>query len=483
MEGLFSTRETATAIWAIGLLILGVTKKDFRSSLAGVSRAFVQPYILTIFGLMTAYVVFIVFLLHKAGLWNARQLKDTILWAAFIGGAAMLRLTAIARDSSYFIQTVKDNLKLIVFIEFIVSVFVFSLPIELIIVPLATIVAVMLVFTERDEKLNPLGKLLNGLTTCFGAWLLIHAIYELSKNFSEFSNRQTLADFSLTPLLTICFFPFLFVMSRFEHRALLLLRLKQALKDPRLRSHAYGKAVLRFKFGVSALDRWALSLFSRSINNEVDVDRSIDRILAMLSVERNPPSVPPIKGWSPYAAKEFLKKEGFKTGYYTSPDDKEWYASASQDVEKRSLDTIEYVVEGTREAATRLKLILNAYDAEPAQASFERFLKVFKALYEAALQEKLEVRFFEELEKPTYPWVIGSRAISMRKEVCNIELDVNLRFLLRELTQATRLFRGDSCRVAAVVWRRAARIDGIQTSLLTHTRSSEQPFKAIAIAE
>lgn len=413
MENIFSNRELAFALWSITLLIWGATKDWFRSSLVKIGRASLQPQVVTVFAGMATYVVLMVLALHRAGLWEPRQLKDTILWALFVAAASLFRLTEVARDSSYFLDTIKDNLKLIVFIEFIVGVFVFSLPVELLLVPLMTLLALLLVVSERDQKLSQLTKVLNSITIIVGAWLVIHAIYSIAANFRAFSSPITLADFAVTPILTLCFIPFLFVAARFSHQQLLTTKLRQAIKQDTLRQYAYRKAMLRFRFRVALLDRWAISLFSRTIEDQRDVDLSIDRILKMKSIERDPPLVPAPKGWSPYAAKDFLKSEGFKTGYYTTLDDKEWYAySPAKDVTQGSLSTISYCVEGDASVATVLKLELSVYQAETPSADLAKFTSSCKALYEAAMQSAPP----EDLELTQGRWVVGNREIRIQKK-------------------------------------------------------------------
>jgi hypothetical protein len=415
MGEILNNREIAMGLWLGGLLTWGATKSWFRTSLGGVVRAFFQRQILTMFSVMVGYIVLVVMTLNHFGLWEARQTKDTIIWAVVVGGASMFRLMSIARDSSFFIETIKDNLKLVVFIEFVVSVFVFSLPIELVIVPLFTFLALLLVFSERDPKHRIVTSILNGIMIVAGAGLLIHAVYKMAADFREFSTLETLADFSLTPVLTICFIPFLFVAARYAHHQNFLIRLSQAIKDARLRRYAYRMAMLRFRFDVSSLDRWSTCLFSRSINNRKDVGQSIDRILAMRRAEKAPRPVSFADGWSPYAAKDFLKSEGFEARYYSSHDDRDWYASSTQQFEGASLNSMEYSVEGMRDVAKKLQLELTVYGEEVPQSEFHRFLKAFKTLYETAMQAELGNQF-GALENGEQYWAVGNRSISFHKE-------------------------------------------------------------------
>lgn len=413
MHDAFSNREIAIGIWSAVIFLWAISKSGIRSSLFNVLRAFFQPQILAILTLMSIYIVLMVFTLHRAHLWEFRQLKDTILWALFVAAASMFGLDKIARSSAYFVDTMKDSLRLIVFIEFVVSMFVFSLAAELVIVPIVTMLGLLHLLAERDKKLIQVAKLLNWIIVAGGAFVVLHAAYSIAADLAGFANFRTFADLSITPVLTLCFFPFLFFSARFSRQQLVAGKLRQTIKDDRLRRYAYVKSLLRFRFRVSSLDRWAMSLFTRSIADRSDIDLSISRICQMESTERDPPFVPYVDGWSPHTAREFLTNEGLKPGFYNTVDDIEWYASSPPiSTSKDSLSTILYSLEGNARAATRLFLELSAYETQAPPADMATFLAACNALYEAAMEHGPPL----EVEQVKNKWVIENREIRIQKE-------------------------------------------------------------------
>ena len=119
----------------------------------------------------------------------------------------------------------------------------------------------------------------------------------------------------------------------------------------------------------------------------------------MVSTERNPPKVDKLDGWSPYEAKDFLIKEGIKTGYYhpESCIKINWFcASDSFELGGGFIkNKIDYYVEGDSNFAKSLKLILHIKAIEYANSAHNKFLSLVKVLMNKALGIGLPV----ELEK------------------------------------------------------------------------------------
>lgn len=78
-DGIFNNREIAIGIWAVVALGAGLSNRGMRSSMNVVVRAFLQPAILRVYVAMIAYVALTVAGLRTVGLWEPRQLKDTII--------------------------------------------------------------------------------------------------------------------------------------------------------------------------------------------------------------------------------------------------------------------------------------------------------------------------------------------------------------------------------------------------------------------
>lgn len=124
---IFNTREIAAGIWLGILIVLALALPGVRKSLSNVVKAFFKRAILVPLGLMMAYIIGIIYGLHELGLWELEQLKTTVMWVFTVGMFTFFRINKIADDPHYFSTALKDNFKIILVLEFIVTFYTFSL--------------------------------------------------------------------------------------------------------------------------------------------------------------------------------------------------------------------------------------------------------------------------------------------------------------------------------------------------------------------
>ena len=130
-----SNREIASLVWlAIGLTWASTHVNIFKL-VAPILRVTFRRAILSIIAVMTTYVACVVWLLSQAGLWNATQLKETIIWAIAVGLVAIM--DAVRDDDPYRVigRFLKDAIAVTIFVEFLVGLSSFNLAIELLLVP------------------------------------------------------------------------------------------------------------------------------------------------------------------------------------------------------------------------------------------------------------------------------------------------------------------------------------------------------------
>jgi len=107
-QGLFNSREVATGIWLGVLLVLILSKADFRKSLWGVVRAFCVRRILVSVLVMALYVVATVRLLSAVGLWESSLLKDTIVWFCVVAMSMMVRFVTSEESENIFAKVLVE---------------------------------------------------------------------------------------------------------------------------------------------------------------------------------------------------------------------------------------------------------------------------------------------------------------------------------------------------------------------------------------
>lgn len=384
-------------IWSTLLMIWALTNQSIRDGLPALIRtAFTKP-LTTVYATMALYVIVVVYGMNWAGLWEVSQLKPTMIWAFSIALLSTLRAHKITDDPDYFKRAVRDNINLVVVLEFILGFYTFPLAGELVLVPVITVLGAVKVFAEKKEEYRPAEKFLDGLFVVFGIFVVGNAVFKLWIGFDAFASMQTLRDFYTPPLLSFLFLPFLFALSVFLAYERVFRKLKNHSRDEATYRYARSQAVRNFLLGPRQLERWANTTFLNRLTSKDAVNESIADFKALVADEANPEDVPSHQGWSPQLAKNFLAEYGLKTGYYNRMYDDKWSASSDYlELDDGILpNSIAYYVYGNRSAAKSLKLRLNVNETNTGEAAVERFAELAEALLGKALSGEISTNLGE----------------------------------------------------------------------------------------
>jgi len=389
---IFNNREIAVGIWFFIAAIAGATQPSIRNAAIAVLKAFLVRAIVIWLVAIIIYVGFLIYLLHSFGLWSAQQLKDTILWVGSVIAISIFRISSISKDQHFFRKVVTDNIKLVAVLQFLVSFYSFNLCIELVIVPISTLVGAMLAVAGSSQKYKPAADFLNYAAILLGLFLVAFAIYNVVVGFKSFATIQTLADFSLPPLLSLLYVPFLYLMSRYLAYDTAFAQLNFAIADPGLRRYGVRKSIISFRGDVQLLKRWTRNLMLQRPETQEDIRKAIRRMISVAEREKRPPTISFESGWSPYTAKDFLGEEGFKAGDYdqfgTSDD---WGAKSSyvEIGDGKSFAIIRYYVDGDEFVARALRLSTDVDTPRVRDRAERRFLCLARILCVRALGSEM----------------------------------------------------------------------------------------------
>ncbi|MDB2685902.1 hypothetical protein N9Y42_01715 [Mariniblastus sp.] len=206
---MFNNREIASAIWL--LLFAGwiLTKSDIRNSIAHLFRAFLRWKIVACFLAMSVYVVAVVCVFWSIGLWVPLMTKDAILWVS-LTGLVMLMQFMTARDSKNVFQSIiRENVKLLLFIEFFIGTYCFSLVAEMVFVPLLVLLVMLDTVAGTSDEYTDVKKLTGFLVSIFGLGILFYAINRAFNDWSNLGTVDTLRSIAFAPLMSIAFIPFI----------------------------------------------------------------------------------------------------------------------------------------------------------------------------------------------------------------------------------------------------------------------------------
>lgn len=391
---IFNNREIALDIWIvlflIFLLLKPSTRKALLQSLPNLFRSMFVWKLARIYLVVLTYNLVVVYILYRYGLWDHSQLKNTILW---ILAAVVISLSDITNDetSNYLKKTIVDIFKFTIILEFLVGFYSFNLVIELLIVPAATLIPLLIAVGKRDEKTKPAVTFLNSILVIGGIILIAYAVYKVIRGFSDFATQPTLTEFLISPVLSLLFLPCVYLLSLLVNMETAFMFIRHSLPNKALVRYAKWKAIMHFSFNKTNLFRWKQLLLVHRPEDRNGIDQTIRLFKEMKKSENAPSAIDPSHGWSPQTAKDFLSLEGLKTKFYQPLYQQEWQASSnSLELESATISsTAHYSVRGNSSTVTRLILKLNVYFPAQVKNPHGRFLELAMLLYKQALQETM----------------------------------------------------------------------------------------------
>lgn len=272
-----NNREFATLFWISILLVLLFFVKSFRGFLIQTSKIITSKNILILLILFLTYVCTTILVLNKIGFWEISLIKDTIFW--LFGVAFVLLFSSVkANDTRYFKKIAFDCIKWIVIFEFIVNIYVFCLPFELSIIPVFTIFGLLQVFFERDEKYHRTGKFFGNILSISGILFICVALYKTAINYQTFLSIDNLKGFSLPPVLTLLFIPFIYLIALYSSYELLFIRLPNMTKDRKIKNKVKYKILRIANFNINKLNNISSNLYKVDIYSGEDIDIKIKKL-------------------------------------------------------------------------------------------------------------------------------------------------------------------------------------------------------------
>jgi hypothetical protein len=211
---IFSTREIALIIWFFIFLIFVFRTKEV--SIVEVIKAFFIRKLILAFSTLLVYLLFVIFLLFYIDFWDISLLKDTIFWLLFSGFILFMNINK-AKDVSYFLSVIKDNIKIIVVWEFMFNFYTLSLAGELVFIPLIFLFTTMQAFAEDSSKQEVNHKkvvaLCKNVLGLIGLGMICYVIYKTITEYELLFSVTNFKSFILPVLLVLLTLPYFYLLS------------------------------------------------------------------------------------------------------------------------------------------------------------------------------------------------------------------------------------------------------------------------------
>lgn len=208
-----NNRELATYIWLFIFIIFIFSVQSIRKGLVDLLKIISSSNILFPIVIMATYIVLVIYLMYLVNFWNKTLAKDSIIWFIGVGVVMFFNANKATKDEYHFKEIVKENIKLTIIVEFIINLYVFSLPVELFILPFISLLVLMQVVSQHNEKYKVVEKFIINFLSIIGLIIIAHAIYKLCTDFYTFTTLENLRGFLFPIILTLAYIPFIYLLA------------------------------------------------------------------------------------------------------------------------------------------------------------------------------------------------------------------------------------------------------------------------------
>lgn len=251
-----NNRELALLIWILFAIIWVVSYPKIRKSFFNLIKAFFKWKLTLAYLLMFLYITCLVLILKAIAIWKIDHIPLTVLWSLCVAFSMLFNYKE-ANRKNYFKNSIKDNMRGLVFVEFFVNLYVFNLWIELIIVPMSAIIVGMKAITEKNKEYETIDKFLNLIFILGGFSILFYVGYKTVTDFENFATIQNLESFYMPILLSILFTPFVYISALMAAYETLFTRLQFFVPDKAVLRYAKFTTMLSIGFNLPKLIKWS----------------------------------------------------------------------------------------------------------------------------------------------------------------------------------------------------------------------------------
>lgn len=231
MNTIFSTREIATAVWIVVLIILCCFSSKIRKALLSVLKAAITPKLAIPFICMLLYATLFVFLLTLLPYWKWLYVKDIAIWVLFAGVPACYKAIGKEINEYYFRDIFFDNIKFAVLVEFIISTFTFSLISELLILPAITFLALLDALAGTKPEYSLVKKFTTFLLIFTGLAVLAFSLKEAINSYQTLGTIDLLVSFCVPIVFSALYIPFAYGFAIYAKYEVLFIRM--SFKEPK----------------------------------------------------------------------------------------------------------------------------------------------------------------------------------------------------------------------------------------------------------
>ncbi len=234
MFDIFSTREVATAIWILVILIWLLRYKNVRKSFRDLLGTLCNKVLILTFLCLLLYTSVIVYILHFVPFWDWVLVKDVILWVVLVATPITYKATSKKCSDYPFTKMLKDNFLWSAILEFFISSFTFNVFVELLVIlPGFNLLAILKEYNRDAPEHKKLQRIYDGMAVVAGLILLWCTADVAINDIKENGFLDVLILFCIPIIFSIAFLPIVYFLAvkALYHDLFVLIRIRNKESD------------------------------------------------------------------------------------------------------------------------------------------------------------------------------------------------------------------------------------------------------------
>ncbi|SEG01556.1 hypothetical protein SAMN05421847_1295 [Halpernia humi] len=254
LMNILSTREISILVWSIIIfsILIYIARKEFLNVL----KLLLNYKILFPLIFFFLYNFVIVYVLKKISFWDYNLLKDTLIWLFSSGIIVFFNANKIS-STNYFTKILKDNLKVIIFLEFLLNFYTFGILTELILVPIISFIVILYEYSKHSMKNNPehikVNKFLHFTLSIVGIIFLINIFFRTFNGYDKLFTSDNIKTIYLPIILTTISFPFYYFLALGMIYEEFFVRINFMFSDSRIKKDVKKQILLKANFRINRL--------------------------------------------------------------------------------------------------------------------------------------------------------------------------------------------------------------------------------------
>lgn len=227
---IFSTREVAVIIYTVLFVIICLFDKKIRSSLLTLLKTALTTKLVNATLIFLIYASIFVFIFTFIPIWKWIYLKDIVIWVIFAGIPLCFKSITVNIGNGYFRDIIRDQLKFLVVVEFIISSFTFNLVVELILVLVTTFITIIDLIAGAKKEYKNAKKLTTSALAVIGILIFIFTLKNIIKSQNSIIVTDMLVSFLIPIVYMFLFIPAAYLFAIYAKYESLFIRM--SFKEP-----------------------------------------------------------------------------------------------------------------------------------------------------------------------------------------------------------------------------------------------------------